>query len=135
LKIFLDNTWPPVFARSLNLLCLQEGHSIIALRDRFSPDTIDVVWIPELASEGGWVIVSGDNHILKKPHELKVWKESGMTGFFMLGGWTERDFWEQAWMLTRWWPTIMQAAKRRPVGTAFDVPFSGSPTRLRESII
>jgi hypothetical protein len=33
---------------------------VLALKDRFPPDTKDVDWILELKAEGGWAVISQD---------------------------------------------------------------------------
>jgi hypothetical protein len=51
-----------------------------------APDTHDVVWIRELATDGGWTIISGDPRITKLRHEREAWLSSGLTAFFLVKG-------------------------------------------------
>lgn len=79
-----------------------------------------------MATEGGWVIVSGDTRITRNPTEREAWLESGLVAFFLGKGWGNLTFWDQAWKLVQWWPWIIdQAAKvRAPAG--FIIPVKGS---------
>ena len=44
---------------------------MVALKDRFPPSTQDAEWIGKLVGDGDWIIVSGDNRILKNKHEIE----------------------------------------------------------------
>jgi hypothetical protein len=102
------------------------GHQMVHLRTKFPADTRDVDWIRTLASEGDWVIVSGDIRISQNEFERREWLNSGLTAFFFAKGWTTIKLWDQAWRLIKWWPTIVdQAARIRP-GAGFIVPLKSA---------
>jgi len=61
-KLFFDNCLAPKHAKAFNSL-FEPDHQAVALREKFSPDTADAVWLPELAKEGDWIIISGDVRI------------------------------------------------------------------------
>lgn len=58
-----------------------------------------------------------------KSRQLKqVWLDARLTTFFLGKGWMNQTFWEQAWWLVRWWPSILREAKLVKRGTGFEVP-------------
>jgi hypothetical protein len=123
-RFFLDNTLPPRFAEVLQLL--DEGNEIVHLRSRFPPETKDVDWIRRLASEGDWVIISGDIRISQNEFERREWLNSGLTAFFFAKGWTSIKLWDQAWRLIKWWPAIVEQAEKIRAGAGFVVPLKSA---------
>ena len=95
MKFFFDNNLPARLAKALNALA-EPDHSVVHLKDRFSANTADEVWLSQLGSEEDWVIISGDQRILKNPHELKAWKAARHTTFFLKKAWMALGFWDQA---------------------------------------
>lgn len=126
MRFFLDNTLPPPLAEALHALCRSDSHEVRHLRDRFQPDTDDVVWINTLAQEGDWIIISGDPRITKNPHERVAWLTSGLTAFFLKPGWSNLQFWVQVSKLVYWWPRIMTEAERARSGSGFLIPVKGN---------
>jgi PIN like domain len=117
----------PALAKAIGIL---EGastrHSVVHLREKFSVETKDDVWIRQLGEEGNWVIVSGDPRITKNPHNRKAWLASGLTAFFLKSGWTNLKLWVIAAKLVEWWPRIVAQAEMITSGEGFLVPVRGS---------
>jgi hypothetical protein len=128
-RFFLDNNLPPRLARALNELSKPE-HEVVHLREKFQPDTSDTTWLHTLASEGDWVIVSGDLRITRLPHEQKAWQESGLTAFFLEKGWSSLQFWEKATKLVGWWEAIVLQATRVEAGVGFLVPVRSKKLKI-----
>jgi hypothetical protein len=101
-------------------------HEVLHLRDRFSEDAADELWIPALAKEGGWIIISGDTRIARTPQLRVIWTNAKLTTFFLGKAWMKEKFWENAWRLVRWWPRIIEQAALVAPGAAFDVPWRPS---------
>lgn len=120
MNFLIDNNLPPAIARALNELTKTEGHSVIALKDRFAANTPDIEWITELSSEGGWAVVSQDK-FTKGDAERKAFRESGLPIFCLAKQWGQSTYWEKAENLVRWWPAIMQQAAMVRGGAAFRV--------------
>jgi hypothetical protein len=133
-RFFLDNCISPILARALAVLAEFQQYDIIHLRDRFEPETRDLDWIPVLAAEGDWVIISGDTRISRSKAERAAWHESGLTAFFLSDDWSQKKFWTQAAELVRWWPVIVLTARQAPSGSGFvclrRVGSSGGSTHL-----
>lgn len=123
MKFFFDNNLPPRLVKAL--ASLDTDSELIHLRSKFTADVADEVWIPALKEEGGWVVVSGDITITRNKGQLQIWRESGMTGFFLARGWMSLDLMEQASKFIRIWPKIVSAAGKYPTGKIFSVQVNG----------
>jgi hypothetical protein len=64
----------------------------------------------------------------KNDLEKKAFRESGLTAFFLMKSWSALPYWDKSWKLVRWWPAIIEQAKRVQAGASFEVPlqFSGN---------
>ena len=122
MRFFLDNCLSPRQAKALNALSEADGHKVVHRMDQFARNTPDEVWIPAIAKQEEWVIVSGDMRIFKSRLLRQVWIEARLTTFFLGKGWMNQEFWEQAWWLVRWWPRIIQQAELVERGAGFEVP-------------
>lgn len=112
MKFLVDNNLAPALARALNSLC-ETGEprveGVFALKDRFPAETPDHIWIAELAAEGGWNIVSGDN--FRKSHaEKELMRRAGFNVFVLQKSWSSQRYWQKASQLVLWWPKIVDYA-------------------------
>jgi hypothetical protein len=129
LNFFLDNCISPRIAKALQ--ALEDRHTVIALRDKFQPDTPDVEWIRKLAQEKqDWVVISGDNRISRNKHEHEAWIEAKLTFFFWAPAWLALERWQQASKIIKWWPAIVDQASKIAPGAGFKIPVKG--TRLEQ---
>jgi hypothetical protein len=128
LKYFCDNNVSPYLAGALAELCKadESPSQVIHLAGKFPRDAKDTVWIPELAREGAWVVISGDR-FNKTDEEREALRRSGLIVFSLSAQWNNHPFWMKAYNLVRWWPAIEEQAARIKGGAAFRVPwkFSG----------
>ena len=53
--------------------------------DHFEPDAHDVDWLPEVAARG-WVVLSNDQKILRRPLEREAVRRSGAALLVLIGG-------------------------------------------------
>jgi uncharacterized protein with PIN domain len=120
LTFFFDNTFPPQIAEILRILGVDACH----LQDKFPANTDDVDWLPEIGTNG-WVVVTGDRGISKKPAERKVLEEANVVSVFMAKGFTTKPIFELVSLFIRWWPEIERAVGRVKPGTALEVNPNG----------
>ena len=111
-------------AKSLHVL-VQPDHQVIHLKEKFEANTLDEIWMPALAEEANWIIISGDLRITKNPHEIRAWQEAGNTTFFLKKGWINLDFWTQAQKFVKCFPLIIKIAARAKSGEMFFVNVNG----------
>ena len=124
MRFFIDNNVARKLARGFNEFVKGE-HEVVHLRERFAPNAPDVEWMRALASESGWIIISGDVAIGRNPHEVEAWKEAGHTIFFLKAGWTNIEFWQQVQKLAKCFPEIVALSQRARPGDSFLVTVNG----------
>ena len=57
---------------------------------------------------------------------------TGLTAFFLADNWANLKFWDQTIMLLKWWPRIVEQARKTPAGAGYIVPVKGTTfTTLR----
>ena len=110
MKIFFDNNLAPGLAESLKPV-LSKEHEVSHLREKFPTNTPDAEWLSALAKEGGWIVISGDIGISRKPHEQKAWLESGLVVFFLSKGWTNISPLIQLSKLAKILPRVIETAQ------------------------
>ena len=129
MKFFFDNCLAPKHAKAFNSL-FEPDHQAVAVREKFSPDTADAVWLPELAKEGDWIIISGDVRIGRSVHEQKAWHDSKLTVFFLKKGWTNLPLLVQHAKLAHCMTEIIKQAERAKPGTGFSVSVNGKVEQI-----
>lgn len=119
----MDNCLSPYLAKALHALSEPDGNFVSHLCEVFERRNIaDDEWLPRLAREGDWVVISGDMRIFKARHLRQVWLDSRLTTFFLSKGWMNIPVEEQAWKLVRLWPPIVTQAGLAARGSGFEVP-------------
>lgn len=111
MKFFFDNNLPPSLARGIEALSRFEPDvdQVVHLRDKFKPNELDTVWLSQLASEGGWTVVSIDR-FKKSSAERELMRRQGLTVFVLDPQWS-KPYWVQAAQLVQWWPKILDVAR------------------------
>ncbi len=122
MKFLFDNNLPPSLARGLAQLSAREPDvaEVVALRDKFPANAPDEEWLPVLAAEGGWCVVSIDR-FKKSAAERELVRRHGLTVFVLDPQWS-KPYWVQAAQLVLWWPKILEVA-RLTTKTALRVPW------------
>jgi PIN domain-containing protein len=130
-RFILDNNLSPNLARALGLL-VPLGDEVTCLKDRGLHDKEDEEWLPLLAAEGDWIVITCDLDIVRNPYRQLVFRKAGLTAFFLLEGWSDGSVrgLEIAGRLLRLWPEITSLAQRHRPGTCFAVPFKGRIRRF-----
>lgn len=118
---FFDRTFSPKLSRALSAL----GVDTVAHVERFGPDTLDEVWIPDLQSTD-WVIITGDTRIRKKRAEALALQASGLTALFLFPTFSNWTLWSQAAWLVQHWPSIDAFVQQSQRGTMARIERSGA---------
>jgi len=105
--------------KALRELEQDKSVEVFHLREMFSPNEKDEIWIQRLAKEGNWIVVSGDPRITRGKIEREAWHASGLTMFFCDDRWSSKQFWKQMEDLLGWWPKIKENGKSCGPGTGF----------------
>jgi hypothetical protein len=127
LKLLLDNNLSPALARSLQPLFPE--FQIIALREKFPANVLDVEWINALSAEGGWAALTAERRLKTRPHERLALDRSRIVFFFLTGSWLKYSVPEKAWRLIRLVPLMAKQAAIADSGL-FDLPVNAA-SKLR----
>ena len=134
MKFHVDNNLPPALARPLDELSSNSEipvEKVIALRERFAPSTADEIWLAELAAEGEWNIVSGDN-VRKSTAERELMRRAGFNVFVLQKSWSSQKFWQKSAQLLLCWPrTIDYSSKSQRIAARVPWKLSGKFEQIR----
>ncbi len=119
MRFFFDNNFSPRLIHFLNDLAQDIDHECIHLQDMFEAETPDDEWIPGLAKQRNWIIITLDLRISRKPAERLALNESGLTAFFFPKKHSKLNIWEQSWRTIKVLQEIIQLAKEYPKGKTF----------------
>ena len=125
MRFFFDNCISVNLTEAMRLLT-EPHHEIEHLTTRFSPDALDVEWIPVVAVDAGLILVSGDPAITTSKKEKEIWRQSGLTSFFFGGDFARLPIWSQVTEVVSWWPQIVLTAKDASRGNGYLLPLKGS---------
>jgi PIN like domain len=121
-RFYFDRTQSPYLARAAGEVLSFLGHTFEHSRRRYPDrDPGDITWMGELAAEGDWVVITGDEAIRRNPAERRAWRETRLTTFFLQPAWMHTRMDEQAWRLLRWLPRLVDIAGSETIGTALSV--------------
>lgn len=106
---FFDNNVSHHLVEAMRLF----GEPVFHMRDLYpGGDPGDTVWIAETARLG-YVVITYDRGIKRKPQECALFREHGAAGFFLMGG-HKASRWDQVEQLVRQWRHIKSTAKGTP---------------------
>lgn len=126
MKFFIDNCLPVRIVRALEALGVDARH----LKDEFDENTKDLVWMPVVAKHG-WIVVTDDNRIRKRPSERALRTELKLTTVFLAGSMANLRMWDQATKIVHAWPAIEAGLEHAQRGTCLLVSLHGKVERLR----
>ena len=121
MKVLLDHNLSPAIAQALSALFYPQ-HEVVALRDKFSPDTPDAQWIGALGREGRWVVISGDRRITRNKAEYRAFRDSNLIGFFLSKGLYKAKVIKQAERILALWERMETIAHNIQGGALFELP-------------
>ena len=124
MRFFFDNCISRRIVRGLCEFEAEQGHTLEHLTTRFVASEKDPDWLPALAAEGDWVILSADRKMRRSPDERAAWQQANLTTYFFSPKFAESTSWHQVEEVVHWWACIKRHATSAPRGTAWSV----SPT-------
>lgn len=131
MRFYFDRTQSPHLARAVGEILGLLGHQFDHSRNRYpGRDPGDRVWLGDLAADGGWIIITGDERIRRNPGEKEAWRQAGLTTFFLQDAWQNTPGEEQAWRMLRWLPRIIEVAGSHHEGTGISLPLKWHAGRL-----
>jgi hypothetical protein len=118
----------PAMARAFKELFRGE-HEVIALAERFKPDTPDAEWISALSREGHWVVISADRRITRNHTEYHAFRNSNLIGFFLSRALYKAKVAKQMERILALWDNIENVSKTVEGGALFELPMRSSRVR------
>lgn len=101
--LFIDRD---LWSRKLDETLTAAGIPFVAHRSLFAPDAADVDWIAEVGRRG-WVVLTRDQNIGRRPNEVAAVREAGIHLFALTSG--NLSAAETAQLVVRAWPAIQRA--------------------------
>ena len=105
MKFFFDNNIGKNVSDGLKAF----GEDTIHLKEKYDPATEDQIWLAEIG-QAGWFLITKDNRIRGKNHELQKIREHKVGAFFL----TSKDMgkWDIIRTLVLNWDRIKELAQK-----------------------
>lgn len=104
------------------------GIPFVAHREVFADDTPDVEWIAEVGKRG-WVVLTRDQEIRRRPNELRAVREAGLHLFALTSG--NLSAAETAALCITAWPAIQRAVRIHRPPALFSITRGGAVRLIR----
>jgi len=121
---FFDENISPRVAAALAALDFPVTH----LLDHLPQGTPDKDFFPYIG-EQGWVLVTQDKRIRKRPHERIAMRKAGL-GAFILTGQADKTISEMTMLLLKHMPEMMKLSMKHEPPYIFGIPDRGKIGRL-----
>lgn len=126
---------PPLFidrcawSRRLDQALRDAGIPFIAHHEKFLPDCPDPDWL-ETAGKTGWIVITRDKAIRRKPNELAAFRDHKVVAFALASGNASAD--DTAQLVVRLYLQMIRKARGCKPPAMFSVTLAGtiSPVRL-----
>lgn len=102
IRVAVDECVSPRIARALGQI--YDRYEFIPVRDLVPARTEDEMWADNFKRFGGFVVLSGDVNIAKRPHQAAAFIDNGFVSFFPSGSWGRLLMHCQAAHLIHSWP-------------------------------
>ena len=129
---FFDNTHPPKFAEIIRMLpppsCVETTsrhlYAVNCLREHFPQNTLDKDWMPKVAADR-WIVISGDDAILKNPDERAIRHAVKLTMVMMPKRYMNMQIYPALELMIKAWPALVYAGERSKPGDCYRVQDNG----------
>ena len=103
--------------------------SHIPHHQRFAPDCPDEEWLP-VAGKAGWIVLTRDKNIRRKPNELRAFKENRVLAIVLTSG--QASAADTADLVVRLYPKLIRKMQNSKPPAMFAVTLMGgiAPVKL-----
>ena len=124
--LFIDRC---AWSRRLGEALREASIPFIVHDDKFPKDCADVDWLPVVGREG-WVVITRDKNIRRKPNELQAFKTANVVAFALASGNASAE--DTARLVVGLYPQILRKVRGANPPAMFSVSLAGtiSPVRL-----
>ena len=99
------------------------GAPFVALHQHFPQHTPDTEWLRE-AGKQGWIVLTRDKHIRRRPNELQAFRDSGVIVFVLTAG--DASAADTAALVSRLYPKLIRKAQATKPPAMFSVSLGGT---------
>ncbi|MCH8877709.1 MAG: DUF5615 family PIN-like protein [Chloroflexi bacterium] len=118
MTVFFDMNLSPALVRGL----AEFGEDVVHLTDVFPPATPDALWLANIGQRG-WILVTRDRAITRRPVERAALKKHKVGAFYLLG--KDMNTWDQVRQVIRCWHRILELGSKTKRPFAFKVSRAG----------
>ena len=123
--LFIDRC---AWSRRLDEALRQAGIPFVAHHEKFAPACPDEEWM-KVAGREGWIVITRDQAIRRKPNELKAFCEAKLIMFALASGNASAD--DTARLVVELYPRILRKAHAVKPPTMFSVTLAGGINPVR----
>jgi hypothetical protein len=123
--LFIDRC---AWSRRLGDALRNAGIHFIAHHDRFAPACPDEDWL-EVAGREGWIVLTRDKMIRRKPNELAAFREHRVLAFALASGNASAE--DTARLVVELYPRILRKARGAKPPAMFSVTLAGGINPVR----
>ena len=103
--LFIDRC---AWSHKLGAALIKIGAPFIPHHEKFKPACPDEEWL-EAVGKQGWIVLTRDKNIRRKPNELRAFREHGVIGFVLTSG--DASAADTAALVTAVYPKLIRKAK------------------------
>lgn len=123
--LFIDRcAWSHKLGEALTKI----GTPFIPHHEKFKPACPDEEWL-EAAGKQGWMVLTRDKNIRRKPNELRAFQEYGVIGFVLTSG--DASAADTAALVTAVYPKLIRKAKGTKPPAMFSITLAGAITPIK----
>ena len=122
MRFFIDANLSEQLARGLR----EFGEDVVHLKEHFSQDAADEVWLRHIGEEG-WFLVTRDDRIRWKPAQKEALRSHKVGAFFLAGKNLTR--WQLVVQVVRNWNQMKELAGSKQLPFAYRVPPYGTSVK------
>lgn len=118
--LFIDRC---AWSHKLGEALIKIGVPFIPHHEKFAPACPDEEWL-EAVGKQGWIVLTRDKNIRRKPNELRAFREHGVIGFVLTSG--DASAADTAALVTSVYPKLIRKAKGTNPPAMFSVTLAGA---------
>jgi predicted nuclease of predicted toxin-antitoxin system len=124
-QLFIDRcAWSRRLGEALN----QAGIQFVAHHEKFAPACPDEVWM-RAAGREGWIVITRDQAIRRKPNELKAFRDAKLIMFALASGNASAE--DTARLVLELYPKLLAKARGAKPPAMFSVTLAGNINPVR----
>jgi len=123
--LFIDRC---AWSRKLGEALTTIGAPFIPHHEKFESACPDEEWL-EAAGKQGWIVLTRDKNIRRKPNELRAFQDHGVIGFVLTSG--DASAADTAALVTAVYPKLIRKAKGTKPPAMFSITLAGAIIQIK----